>query len=79
MGHNGDRVLCNVVKMGKQVLTKEMNMSKGQGCMLWVHITLTRDALGAKVIQRGDKLFPLLASPVVLGPKECIMIVPPLN
>lgn len=31
---------------------------------------------GVKVVQKGDRLLLPLASSVVLGPKDCVMIVP---
>lgn len=42
---------------------------------LWAHITLIRDLYKVKVVQRRDKLLLPLARPMVLRPKECVMIV----
>lgn len=82
VGEDGDRVLCNVAKMGNKVLFKEKNVrqeKQNDEKSVWAHITLSRDVVGVNVAQKEDRLPLPLTSPVVLEPKECIMIVPPFK
>lgn len=42
----GDRVLCNVVKMGNPDMSKERKGDKKAKRHSWAHVTLTRDVSG---------------------------------
>lgn len=80
VGDNDGRVLCNMVKMGKKDTPKKKNEVKELDMHTsWAHITLTKDVSGVKVVQGGNRLLSPLAGLVVLGPKECVMIIPPFK
>lgn len=46
---------------------------------MWAHITLTRDISKVKVAHKDNSLMIPLARPMVLGPQECVMVIPPFR
>lgn len=74
VGEDEDKVLCNVVKMSGN--TKERERMGNTKEREWVHVSLTRDVSGVKVVHKEDRLLILLARPTVLEPQECVMVIP---
>lgn len=44
-----------------------------------VHVVLTQKIKGVKVVQKGTLLLISLAQPLVVGPLECKMVIPPFR